>query len=117
MTVTSGPPKVVSLTSNVTVVEGFSVSLLCNVTNHHDAVGTQNVSILWFHNNGVRVYEGDRITITNSSMDDFKKSYINILTITPVLRDDKGQYTCQALNHVELRDNESTNLIVECELV
>jgi len=113
MTVTSGPPKIVSLTGYVTVVEGSSVSLVCNVTNDRDAVGTQNVTVLW-HN---IIYEDDRITITNSSRDDFKESYISTLTINPVLRDDKGQYTCQALNHIELRDSESTNLIVECELV
>ena len=117
MTVTSGPPKIVSLPDNVTVVEGSSVDIVCDVTNDRDAVGTQNVTILWFGNDGGRVYEDDRITITNSSNDGYQLSYISTLTINPVFRQDAGQYRCQAFNHIALRDSQNINLIVECELV
>ena len=106
-----------SLPHNVTVVEGSSVDIVCDVTNDHDAVGTQNVTILWFGNDGSRVYEDDRITITNSSNDNYQLSYISTLTINPVFRQDDGQYTCQALNHIVLRDSQNINLIVECESV
>ena len=116
MTVTSGPPKIVSLPDNVTVVEGSSVDIACDVTNDRDAVGTQNVTILWFGNDGGRIYENDSISITNSSNDSYQLSYISTLTIDPVLREHVGWYRCQALNHAELRDSQSVNLIVECEL-
>ena len=117
MTVTSGPPKIVSLTDDVTVVEGSSVDIVCDVTNDRDAVGTQNVTILWFSSKGGRISDDGRFTIANSSTDSYQLSFISTLTINPVLREDTGQYTCQALNHVYLRDNEITNLTVECELV
>ena len=105
-----------SLTDDITVVEGLIATIMCDVTNDHDAVGTQNVTILWFGDDGSRVNEDDHIAITDSSRNNFEESYISTLTINPVLCDDKGQYTCLAFNHVVLKDSKNTNLIVECEL-
>ena len=102
---------------DVTVVEGSIATIVCDVTNDRDAVGTQNVSILWFGDDGSRVDENDRISISNSSNDNYGLSFISTLTLDPVLHQDAGQYTCQAKNHVELRDSEVTELIVECELI
>ena len=113
----SGPPKIVSLTEDVTIVEGSIAVIVCDVTNDRDAVGTQNVTIIWFGNDGSRVNEDDRISITSSSRNDFEELYISTLTINPVLCDDKGQYTCLPLNNVVLGDSGNTSLIVECELV
>ena len=57
-TVSSGPPTIISLPRDVTVVEGSTATIVCDVTNDRDAVGTQNVTILWFGNDGSRVNEG-----------------------------------------------------------
>ena len=116
MTVTSGPPKIVSLTDDVTVAEESSVNFTCDVNNDPEAVGTQNVTILWFGVDNSRINNGGRYSIENSSRDDYMKSFISTLTINPVLRPDHGTYRCDALNHFELKDTDDTSLTVECKL-
>ena len=106
-----------SLTDDITVIEGSIATIVCDVTNDHDAVGTQNVTILWFGYNGSRVNENDRISITNSSNDGYAMSFISTLSFNPVLHQDTGQYTCQAINHLVLSDNQTSDLVVESELV
>ena len=116
MTVTSGPPKIVSLTDDVTVADGSSVNFTCDVTNDPDAVGTQNVTILWFGVDGIRIHDGGRYNIESSSRDNYMESFISTLTIDRVLRQDHGTYRCQAFNNIDLRVNEDTDLTVECKL-
>ena len=115
MTVTLGPPKIVSLTDDVTAAEGSSVNFTCDVTNDPEAVGTQNVTILWFGVDNGRITNGGRYNINSSSRDDFMESFISTLTIDPVLRQDHGTYRCQAFNDIVLRVSEDTDLTVECE--
>jgi len=74
MTVTSGPPKIVSLTNNFTTVEGSNATIVCNVSNDQDAVGTGNVTVLWFDENGSREHEDSFATITKSSKDGYDMS-------------------------------------------
>jgi len=115
MTFTSGPPKIVSLTDDVTVAEGSSVNFTCNVTNDPEAVGIQNGTILWFGVDNSRINNGGRYSIESSSRDDYMESFISTLTIDPVLRPDHGTYRCQAFNNIDLRVSEDTDLTVECE--
>ena len=115
MTVTSGPPKIVSLTDDVTAAEGSSVNFTCDITNDPEAVGTQNVTILWFGVDGIRITNGGRYNIESSSRDNYMESFISTLTIDSVLRPDHGTYRCQAFNIIYLRDSEDTDLTVECE--
>ena len=44
-------------------------------------------------------------------------SFISTLSFNPVLHQDTGQYTCQAINHLVLSDNQTSDLVVESELV
>ena len=58
MTVSSGPPTIMPLPHDISIIEGSIATIVCDVTNDRDAVGTQNVTILWFGNDGSRVNEG-----------------------------------------------------------
>jgi len=115
MTVTSGPPNIVSLTDDVTTAEGSSVNFTCDVTDDPEAVDSQNVIILWFGVDGIRINDGSRYNIENSSRDNYMESFISTLTINPVLRQDHGTYRCQAFNNIVLRVSEDTDLTIECE--
>ena len=105
-----------SLTGDVTAAEGSSVNFVCDVTNDPEAVGTHNVTILWFGVDYSRINNGDRYSTESSSRDDYMESFISTLTIDPVLRPDLGTYKCQAFNNIKLTDNENIDLTVECEL-
>jgi len=107
-----GPPRIVSLSNNLTSVEGSIASIVCNVSNDKGAVGIQDVTILWFYGNGSRVNPDSSTVITNSTVGDYD---ISTLTFNPVTHTHSGQYTCQSTNHDTLKDTESTNVIVECE--
>ena len=110
-----GPPKIVSLSDNVTVVEGESVSIVCEVTN--DPVAIENVTIRWFHDYSHRMTDhDDRITVNNTTETHPSRTVMSTLTIDPVIHQDTGQYRCVALNHPELMVSDTTQLTVQCKL-
>ena len=103
------------MSDNATVVEGESVSLMCEVTNDPDAI--EDVTIRWFDNNDYRLRDqDDRITISNTAETHLSRTVMSTLTIDPVIHQDAGQYRCVALNHPELMVNDTTQLTVECKL-
>ena len=103
------------LTDDVTAAEGSSIIFTCDVTNNPEAVGTQNVTILWFGVDNGRINNGGRYSIESSSRDDYMESFISTLTIDPVLHPDHGIYRCQAFNIIDLIVSKDTDLTVECE--
>ena len=108
-----GPPKIVSLSDNATVVEGENISFVCEVTNDPDAI--EDVTIRWFGTNDHRL--SDRITINNTMETHPNRTVMSTLTIDPVLREDTGEYRCVALNHPELMVSDTTHLTVQCKLI
>ena len=107
---------IVSLSDNVTVVEGESVSIVCEVTNDPDAI--ENVTIRWFADNNHRITDHDnRITISNTMETHPSRTVMSTLTIDPVIHQDTGQYRCVALNHPELMVSDTTRLTVQCKLI
>ena len=106
---------IVSLSDSTTVVEGESVSFVCEATNDPDAI--ENVTIRWFDNNDHRLTNGDdRITIINTMETDPSRTVISTLTIDPVIHQDAGEYRCVALNHLILMVSDTTELTVRCKL-
>ena len=106
---------IVSLTDNDPLVEGESVSCVCEANNDLDA--TMNVTIRWFGNNGLRLSHGDdRVTISTAMETGSNRTVMSTLTIDPVIRQDADQYRCEALNHHDLRITRTTQLTVECKL-
>ena len=104
------------LPSDPTVVEGESVSFVCEVTNDPDAL--ENVTIRWFGNNNHRLgdQDNDRITISNTTETHPNRTVMSTLTIDPVTHQDAGQYRCVALNHPKLMVSDTTQMTVECKL-
>ena len=106
---------IVSLSNNDPVVEGESVSFVCEANN--DLNATINVTIRWFGNNNHRVRNSDdRVTISNTMETGPNRTVMSTLTIDPVIHQDAGQYRCEALNYHDLTDISVTRLIVECKL-
>ena len=106
---------IVFLSNDTTVVEGESVSFVCEANNDFNA--TINVAIRWFGNNGQRLSHGNnRVTITNTVETGPSRTVMSTLTIDPVIHQDDGQYRCEALNHPDLRISRTTQLTVECKL-
>ena len=106
---------IVFLSNDTTVVEGESVSFVCEANNDRNA--TINVTIRWFGNNGQGLSHGnDRVTITNTMETGPNGTVMSILTIDPVIHQDAGQYRCEALNHPDLTVSRTTELTVECKL-
>ena len=112
-----GSPNIVSLLPNdATVVEGESVSFVCEVTNDPDAI--EDVTIRWFSDIDHRlINDDDRITISNTAETHLSRTVMSTLTIDPVIHQDAGQYRCVALNHPELMVSDTTQLTVECKLI
>ena len=109
-----GPP-VISLSGNATVVEGGSVSFVCEVTNDPDALA--DVTIGWYNDsNQILSIQDDRITISNTMETHPNRTVMSTLTINPVIYQDAGQYRCVAANHPELMVSNTTQLTVECKL-
>ena len=103
------------MSDNATVVEGESVSLMCEVTNDPGAI--EYVAIRWFDNHYHRLRDqDDRITISNITKTRPSRIITSTLTIDPVIHQDAGQYRCVALNHPELMVSDTTQLTVECKL-
>ena len=101
--------------NDATVVEGESVSFVCEVTNDPDAI--EDVTIRWFSDNNHRLRDqDDRITISNTMETHPNRTVMSTLTIDPVIHQDAGQYRCVALNHPELMVEDTTQLTVECKL-
>ena len=110
-----GPPMIVSLSDNATVVEGESVSFVCEITNDPDAI--ENVTMRWFNDYSHRITDhDDRITISNTMETHPSRTVMSTLTIDPVIHQDAGQYRCVALNHPELMVSDTTQLTVQCKL-
>ena len=111
-----GPPDFLSLLlNNATVVEGESVSFVCEVTNDPDAI--EDVTIRWFSDiDLILIDDDDRITISNTTETHPSRTVMSTLTIDPVIHQDAGQYRCVALNHPELMVSDTTQLTVECKL-
>ena len=111
-----GPPTIVSLSNSTTVVEGDSVSFVCNATNDLDA--TINVTIIWFddRDHSQNLLNSDNVTITNTIETRPSRTVMSTLTIDPVIHQDAGQYRCQASNHPVLRVSKTTQLTVQCKL-
>ena len=106
---------IIFLSNDTTVVEGESVSFVCEANNDLDA--TINVRIRWFRNNGQRLSHGnDRVIITDTMETGPNRTVMSILTIDPVIHQDDGQYRCDAVNHPLLTDDSTTELTVECKL-
>ena len=105
---------IVSLSDNATVVEGESVSIVCEVINDPDAI--ENVTIRWFNDSSHRIRDqDDRITIRNTTETHPNRTVMSTLTIDPVIHQDAGQYRCVALNHPELMVSDTTQLTVKCK--
>ena len=103
------------LPNDATIVEGESISFVCEVTNDPDAI--EDVTIRWFDYTSHRLRDqDDRITISNSMETHPNRTIMSILTIDPVIHQDAGQYRCAAINHPELMVNDTTQLTVECKL-
>ena len=101
--------------NDATVVEGESVSFVCEVTNDPDAI--ENVTIRWFDNHYHRLRDQDNcITISNTTETHPNRTVMSTLTIDPVIHQDAGQYRCVALNHPELMVSDTIQLTVECKL-
>ena len=106
---------IVSLSDITTVVEGESVSFVCEADNDPDA--TINVAIRWFGNSDHRLRNSDdHITISTTMETGPNRTVMSTLTVDSVIHQDAGQYRCEALNHHLLSDNSITRLIVECKL-
>ena len=104
------------MSDSITVVEGDSVSFVCEATNDLNAI--IDVTIIWFDDNDYSqdLLNSDRVNITNTMETGPNRTVMSTLTIGPVIHQDAGQYRCQALNHVLLRVNDTTQLTVQCEL-
>ena len=106
---------IVSLSDSTTVVEGESVSFVCEATNDPDAI--EDVIIKWFDNNDHRLTNGnDSITINNTMETGPSRTVISTLTIDPVIHQGAGEYRCVAQNHHELVVSKITQLTVKCKL-
>ena len=106
---------IVLLSDNAIVVEGESVSFVCEANNNLDAI--INVTIRWFGNVGQRLSDDDdRVIITDTMETGPSRTVMSTLTIDPVIHQDDGQYRCEALNHHDLRISRTTQLTVECKL-
>ena len=113
--ITLGPPRIVSLSDNDTVVEGESVNFMCEATNDPDAI--ESITIRWFDNNGHRLtIDNSSITISNTMETIPNRMLISTLTINPVIHQDAGLYSCVALNHPVLMVSDTTQLTVKCKL-
>ena len=98
-----------------TVVEGESVSFVCEATNDPDAI--EDVTIRWFDNNDHRLTNGnDSITISNTIETGPSRTVMSTLTIDPVIHQDAGEYRCVALNHNMLSVSDAVELTVRCKL-
>ena len=103
------------LPNDATIVEGESISFVCEVTNDPDAI--EDVTIRWFDYVSHRLRDqDDRITISNTTETHPSRTVMSTLTIDPVIHQDAGQYRCVALNHPELMVSDTTQLTVECKL-
>ena len=108
---------IVSLSDDVTVVEGESVSFVCEANNHVNA--TIDVTIRWFDINDHRIQDlsdNDRVNISNTNETGSNRTIMSTLTIDPVIHQDAGQYRCEAFNHPILTVSDTTQLIVQCKL-
>ena len=108
-----GPPTIVSLSDSVTVVEGESVSFVCESNNDLDS--TIDVTIRWFYVNQ-RLMSDDHVTIINTSETGPGRTVMSTLTIDPVIYQDAGQYRCVTINHDLLTVSDTTQLTVQCKL-
>ena len=102
------------MSDSVTVVEGESVSFVCEASNDLDA--TIDVTIRWFDNNGSRLMNNDRIIIINTNENGPNRTVMSTLTIDQVIHQDAGQYRCVAVNHDLLTVSDTTQLTVQCKL-
>ena len=103
------------LPNDATIVEGESISFVCEVTN--DPYAIEDVTIIWFDYTSHRLRDqDDRITISNTTETHPSRTVMSTLTIDPVIHQDAGQYRCVALNHPELMVSDTTQLTVECKL-
>ena len=99
-----------------TIVEGESVSFVCEANNDLDAI--EDIRIHWLNNNGHRIRHHDhRITISTTMETDLNRTVMSTLTIDPVIRQDDGRYRCEALNHHDLTVTRTTWLTVQCKLL
>ena len=106
---------IVSLSDNTTVVEGESVSFVCEVSNDPDAI--ENNTIRWFDDNDHRLTNAnDSVTISDTMETGPSRTVISTLTIDPVIHQDAGEYRCVALNHPILMVSDTTELTVRCKL-
>ena len=100
----------------MTVVEGDSVTFVCEATNNLNAI--IDVTIIWFDDNDYsqNLLNSDRVIITNTNETGPSRIVMSTLTIDPVIHQDAGQYRCQAFNHRVLRVSDTTQLTVQCKL-
>ena len=112
--ITLGPPMIIFLSNDTTVVEGESVSFVCEANNDPDA--KINVTIRWFDDNGHGLINNNSVIITDTMETGPSRTVLSTLTIDPVIRQDDGQYRCEALNHPDLTVSQTTQLTVECKL-
>ena len=105
---------IVFLSNDTTVVEGESVSFVCEANN--DLNATINITIRWFDDNGHGLINNNSITISTTMETGPSRTVMSTLTIDPVIHQDDGRYKCEALNHHELTVSRTTELTVECKL-
>ena len=101
------------MSDHAIVVEGESVSFVCEADNDPDAI--ENITIRWFGND-----DSDRtsshFTISTTMETGPSRTVTSTLTIDPVIHQDDGQYRCEAFNHPVLTDDSTTQLTVQCKL-
>ena len=102
------------MSDSVTVVEGESVSFVCESNNDLDS--TIDVTVRWFYANQSRLMNNDRVIIINTSETGPSRTIMSTLTIDPVIHQDAGQYRCVAVNHDLLTVSDTTKLTVQCKL-
>ena len=108
-----GPPNIVSLSNNITIVEGEYASFMCKVNNDPESI--ENIKITWFNNNNhMLINHIDRVSISSTMESGPSRTIISTITIDPVLHQDAGQYSCVAMNHLLLSVSNSTHLSVKC---
>ena len=109
-----GPPIINFISSHTVVSEGKVVNLSCIATNDDDA--RDPLHIMWLNPDGMTI---------DSKITHLSIYYINhtalgqlqsVLSFHSVNRNDDGEYTCKAFNHIESDTEVKINLTVQCKL-
>jgi len=107
----TGPPTIIYISSPQLTVEGNKTSLICNATNDEDAV--DSLQILWYRTKDKIPIAGQQDIIENTT--NIITGLQSTISFDPISRNDNGEYTCQAFNHPQSYTESKTTVIVECK--